>query len=146
VHTGVVSLMFFPERRHIAVGHCVVLGPDAQAVKQYCPAKAIGFIEGYRPRHHMQHDSKMVKAVAEMRAATGFKVLDNTGVKKIVLPSVMEVLGVQKFSTPTHHDDLRSAARIALLGMYKDTDLNRLVATVIKAHLDQTDVWSVTHH
>lgn len=149
VHTGVVSMLFMPKIRKITVKHEVVLGPNAQMVADAIRNQLGGlsfkprvFIEGYRPRHHMQHDSRMQRAVAELVAATGGKALDNTGVKKIVLPPVMRTLGVWRYSTPTHHDDLRSAARIALLGMYKDPGLNLLIATVIRDELDQKP-WSI---
>jgi hypothetical protein len=57
------------------------------------------------------------------------------GVKKIVKPAVLITLGAWLFSTPTHHDDLRSAARIAVLGMMKDPEMNLLLADIIRDHL-----------
>jgi hypothetical protein len=56
----------------------------------------------------------------------------------------MELLGVWKFKTPTHHQDLRSAARILLLGMFKDPQLNKLIADIVRSHLRGKD-WSVGH-
>lgn len=54
----------------------------------------------------------------------------------------MNLLGVWKFSTVTHHQDLRSAARIALFGMLKNEETNRLLADVVADHLKGSD-WDV---
>lgn len=147
VHTGCVSLAFFPKMGEVHVCHEAVAGPNAAAVNQF-PADAwsrlpynIGyvppaiFIEAYRPRSAFNTDARMGEAVSRIRAATRGTVLDNTGVKKVVKQPLMELLGCWKFSTVTHHQDLRSAARIALLGMLKDDDMNRLIADVVRDHL-----------
>jgi hypothetical protein len=144
VHTGVVSLDFRPTERMILVDHAVVLGPDSDYVGRLCRKltdPAI-FIEGYRARSNLSQDKKMQVAVSEMAKATKGKVLDNTGVKKIVKPAVLTALGVWKFGTPTHHDDLRSAARIAVLGMMKDPSMNQLLADVIRDYIDGQP-WSI---
>lgn len=139
VHTGVVRLEFEPEFREITVCHTVINGPSPSQVRHAAFANFDladhGFIEGYRPRSNLGTDKRMVEAVQAIRQATGFKVLLNTGVKKVVKQPLMDLLGVWKFSTPTHHDDLRSAARIALLGMLKDDGLNALVTDVVRSHL-----------
>lgn len=140
VHTGVVSMVFMPEHRAVAIADEAVLGGDAEYVKlwidQLGHPRAHIFIEAYRPRAHFGTDKDMVKAVNDIRAATRGTVLDNTGVKKIIRPQLMELLHVWKFSTRTHHQDLRSAARIALLGMMRDEELNRLLADVVRDHID----------
>lgn len=158
VHTGVVSLVFAPEDRCIFVGHEVVTGPDARAVAdaitQPWPQDSrtwgclppVIFIEGYRPRSHLQQDKQMTQAVTDMkRALPGSVVLQNTGVKKVIRQPLMELVGCWRFTTPTHHQDLRSAARIALLGMCKDEEMNRLLATVVADHLDGR-TWNVAAH
>jgi hypothetical protein len=47
----------------------------------------------------------------------------------------MELLGVWKFHTVTNHQDLRSAARIALYGMVKSETLNKVLYSVVDDHL-----------
>ena len=143
VHTGVVGMCFRPGMRIIEVRHHLVLGSDPKQAMSWISGqesvtntKAAIFIEGYRSRSNLHHDKDMLNAVADFRKETGGTVLDNTGVKKIVKPAVLGTLGVWRFSTPTHHDDLRSAARIAVLGMMKDPTMNRLLADVIRDHLD----------
>lgn len=139
VHTGLVSLMFKHDDRSILVLDRVIAGPDAAATKAAVPLHGVTphlFIEGYKPRSNLATDTEMVKAVQAMRAAMHATVLLNTGVKKVVRQPLMELLGVWKFSTVTHHQDLRSAARIALLGMLKSEHLNRVLTTVVTDHLE----------
>lgn len=151
VHTGVVRMIFDSRYHQVIVEHEAVLGPDASAVakwaqkprvKPYWQAPDI-FIEDYRPRSAFNTDKRMGDAVRLIRMTTRGKVLDNTGVKKVVRRPLMELLGVWRFATPTNHDDLRSAARIALLGMLKDEQHNRLLADVVKDHLDG-NTWAVS--
>jgi hypothetical protein len=138
VHTGVVRLVFRPERQLIEVEHVAIPGPDAAAVRDwadgYAPRPVI-FIEGYQPRHHYGTDPQMLAAVNEMRRVTHGTVLLNTGVKKVVRRGLMELCGVWSFSTPTHHQDLRAAARIALLGMLRDPANNQLLSLLVRDHL-----------
>ena len=139
VHTGVVGLAFNPHTKVLQVKHEAVAGTKTAPIlawlgrEMYAP-HAI-FIEGYRPRSNLNSDQRMVTAVSEIRRATGGEVLLNTGVKKVVPQPLMELLGCWKFSTVTHHQDLRSAARIALLGMLRDEHMNKLLADVVRDHL-----------
>lgn len=145
VHTGVVRLLFTPESQAITVEHEAVAGPDTAATGRWIRDLQVGgpgfnpkphiFVEGYRPRSHFSTDERMTEAVQNMRRELDATVLLNTGVKKVVKQPLMELLGVWKFSTSTHHQDLRSAARIALLGMLKNELLNRLLTDVVRAHL-----------
>lgn len=142
VHTGVVTLGIAPGAHALYVNHAAIVGPNANAVAGVIDAEehrmkcgSTTFIEGYKPRHHMSHDKEMLVAVQEMRTVTGGKVIDNMGIKKIVMPKLLEVLGIRKFSTPTHHQDLLSAARILVLGMLKDDDLNKVLADIVMDHL-----------
>ena len=141
VHTGVVRLVFYPGVRSFMVEHEAIAGPDVEAAWQwigqpYLLPMAEVFVEGYRPRSAFNTDSRMTDAVNRFRREiTGAKVLDNTGVKKIVTRELMEVFDVWKFSTVTNHQDLRSAARIALLGMLKDEQHNQLLSDVLRDKL-----------
>jgi hypothetical protein len=143
VHTGVVSMRFNRAYKRIDVAHVAIDGPDAQATKDWIGDKfAFTFIEGYRPRSNFSTDQRMVSAITDFKRETGGTILMNTGVKKVVKSPLMELLGVWKFSTVTHHQDLRSAARIALLGMLKDDHLNKLLTDVVADHLEGKD-WHV---
>lgn len=146
VHTGVVLLTFDKKQRVLEVDHEAVVGPDAVRVKQFFGATRPDiYIEGYRTRSNFGTDTQMVQAVSDFRRALpGSVVLQNTGVKKVVRRPLMELLGVWSFPTVTHHQDLRSAARIALLGMLREDHTNRLLADVVCDHL-KGRTWNVAH-
>ena len=142
VHTGVVKMQFSVARKAIEVTHTAVDGPDPAAVEAWIGTPTAVFIEGYRPRSNLSTDQRMVTAVSKFREELGGTVLLNTGVKKVVRQPLMELLHVWSFPTVTHHQDLRSAARIGLLGMLKDDHLNHLLTQVVTAHLDGNP-WNV---
>jgi len=147
VHTGVVLLTIDKDQRCVVVDHEAVPGSDVTRVQQFLGGlrnTAHVFIEGYKPRSVYDTDARMAKAVNEIKAGLPTAtVLLNTGVKKVVKQPLMELLGCWKFSTPTHHQDLRSAARIALLGALKQEHTNRLIADIVRDHL-RGDDWNVT--
>lgn len=149
VHTGLVSMHFQPEQHELTISHEVILGDNAAAVRDWVvpdnnwPDRI--FIEGYRQRSSFNTDVRMIEAVQKLKARLpSARSLDNTGVKKVVKRDLMEVLGVWKFSTPTNHQDLRSAARIALYGMLKDDTLNAMVTGVLVDHLNGKP-WYIHH-
>jgi hypothetical protein len=141
-------MVFVPAARTILVEHEAVVGPDALAVRDWARgAQPYGvpptiYIEDYKPRHHYAPDMQMVTAVQRMRKETAGILLANTGVKKVVRRQLMELVGVWSFTTSTHHQDLRSAARIALLGMLKHAVTNELLADIVADHLKGT-TWQV---
>ena len=142
VHTGVVMLDFEEITRTRDVVYQVFNGVShttldtlSTTVNKMIPTTV--FIEGYRTRSNFMHDNEMVAAVSELkRLISNSTVLDNTGVTKVILPDLMKVLDCWSFPQSTHHQDLRSAARIALLGMVKDEKLNRVLTDVITSHID----------
>lgn len=142
VHTGAVSMLFKPDQRKIIVDHLVVDGVEPASVEKLYDWTRLNnhaasniWIEAYRPRGHLSGDKRMVEGVARIRATVGGKVLLNHGVKKVVTQDLMELLGVWKFTTVTHHQDLRAAARILLFGMLKDAEMNALITRVVMDHL-----------
>lgn len=141
VHTGCVRMVFVPQARTILVEHAAIVGPDALAVRDWARGPTTYgvppqiYIEDYRPRHHYAPDMQMVAAVSMMRKEAAGTLLTNTGVRKVVRRQLMELVGVWSFTTTTHHQDLRSAARIGLLGMLKHAVTNELLADVVRDHL-----------
>lgn len=147
VHTGCVSLLIYPQRKLLEVRHAALLGMAGGPVKDFFygngqPPLPQLWIEEYRPRSNLNSDKRMVEGVRAIREATGGTVLLNHGVLKIIKPELMKVMGLWKFSTVTHHQDLRSAARIMLLGMVKDEYLNRVISRIVRDHLNG-NTWSV---
>lgn len=98
------------------------------------------FVEAYRPRGNAYStDPKMTKLMGYLaQHVKRGKVIDNTGVKQVVKTPLMKLLGVWNFSQPTHHQDLRSAARIGLFGALRDEELNKVVYTYVCAQLGLT--------
>lgn len=148
VHTGIVEFRFSPAIKQVTIVPAAVLGTNvshiAAAVLPDSPGEERSvFIEDYRPRSHYSTDAKMSSLVTSLhRAIKGSKVIDNTGVKKVITKSLMKALKVWLFTTKTHHQDLRSAAYIGLYGMVKDDTLNEVLADFVRDFLDG-DPWVV---
>lgn len=138
VHTGLIRMQFISTRKEICVEHLVLDGVDLPAARAWTYAVSHPYVvvEAYRPRSHYASDKDMAEAVRDYKTALKALELPNTGVKKVVRRELMDLLGVWNFSTPTHHQDLRSAARIALLAMLKSEPMNRLLTQVVRAHLE----------
>lgn len=83
-------------------------------------------MEDFRPRPGMSTTSAMISVIALVKTllkqTPEFKVstLNNMGIKKVVRPATLKLLGLDKWETSTHHDDLTSAARIALFHHIKE--------------------------
>lgn len=135
VHTGIVMLDFNIKERQLTLDHRAVDGLDSVAARhevetmtKHKPYSTLDiFIEWYRPRSGFSVDERMVQANSDFKRDLGGNLLRNTGVKKVVTQELMQLTGVWSFSTSTHHQDLRSAARIALLGMMLDPALNKVL-------------------
>lgn len=144
VHTGIVMLDFDTDARHLTVDHRVVDGLDSPlsraAVEDMAGHKSYStldiFIEQYRPRSAYQVDERMVQANSDFKRDLGGALLRNSGVKKVVSQELMALAGVWKFASRTHHQDLRSAARIALLGMMLEPALNQVLYTYTTDNID----------
>lgn len=139
VHTGVVRLDFRPSG--LVVEHEVFAGDNPQGVAQYVlhrPTPHV-WIEAYTDRASAYGgDEKMRRLMAELKVLLPkAHVLDNMGVKQVVQRHLMEKLNCWRFGTPTHHQDLRSAARIAIYGALKDPVLNEKLFDYVTRELDR---------
>lgn len=149
VHTGCVRLQFDALSHTIELAHNVANGLDVVDVTLWTLDSALPephiFIEDYRPRHNLAPDRRMVEGVASIhRALPGSVKLSNTGITKVIPTALMALLGAWNWPTVTHHQDLRSAARIALLGMVKTPSLNRVLSATVEDHL-AGNTWRVVH-
>ena len=78
-------------------------------------------IEGYRPRGHYRGDSNMMQAIKHLQTLIpGSRQVPNMGVKKVITDDTLKLLRLWSFRPKTHHQDLRSAARIGLFQYAQD--------------------------
>lgn len=154
VDTGVVCITFYPDEKKIWVDHKVFhklslnnvdeLQEYVQAYDQNAVKHVV--IEDYDARSNFNNDKHMASLVTLLKQSLpGAKALNNAGILTLIKPALMKALDVWTYPTPTNHNDLRSAARIALLAMAKDdTGLAELLSLVVKDHLYGTE-WLVQH-
>lgn len=150
VHTAGVALRIYPYNRMLNTIPFVVEGivPDELdrmiAWANYFPATSKVYIEKYRPRSNLHHDMDMIAAVDYLkRGCHNSEVLDNTGVVKIIRPNLLKLLNLWNFSQRTHHQDLRSAARIMLLGMLKDPEINEAMYYIVNDIQVNASAWII---
>jgi len=135
VHTGVVKLQLNNLERTINVTSVVVLGPDAAAVKSVVGQAPNVFVEKYEDRGtSFSTHGEMRAFERDLTAAIPrAQLLSNTGVKKVVTETMLDVI-VGKLPT-TNHQDLESAARIALYGGLKIPEINSVLYHLAIDHL-----------
>ena len=141
VHTGVVRLLFKQPAKELLIETHVIDGLDAEAVNEWTYQTGLPrpkvYVEKYRPRQNLSADTRMVQGERDLkREIPAAILLSNTGVKKVATEPLMKAMGLWSFKQSTHHQDLRSAARIAVLGMMKDEALNVTLSDLIRAHLN----------
>lgn len=145
VHTGAVRIII--GKGEIHVSHTVVAGMDAATVAAWAKYHALPvdhiFVEKYDARQHYSTDERMIKGEAAFkRELKQAEFIKNMGSKKIISIQVLNLMGLWNFTTSTHHQDLRSAARIAVLGMLKTPSLNLILADMVRDTLDGSP-WTV---
>lgn len=136
VDTGAVALHLTSNSVKWSTSFMRLPGEDPAAVRGFVSNHQADqthvFVERYRERGNVfnTHD-KMRKLERDIKAAVPeAKLIDNTGVKQVVKIALLELFGLYKFPTVTHHQDLRSAAYIAFYGALKDDALNRILTEI----------------
>lgn len=147
VNTGCVRVGFDRKWRTIRREYLLVDGPDMHAVagwiRLHDDITDLIVVEKYRTRTKLSSDPEMIRAEQEIkRLIPGAVLLENMGIRKVIPQGLMQVLGLWDSPVPTHHQDLRSAARIMLKGMVRDPGYNEVVADVVLAHLKGDD-WTI---
>lgn len=155
VHTGCVELFLEPLVREIDVSYRIIRGTSVQDVRTFVCARPVTalFIEDYNPSNYAREDKKMSEALGRLKAEFPpsddpiVRYIDNAGVNTLIPVEVQKLFGVHKFPVSTHHNDLNSAGKIALLGMLKDNGgvLRPLVSQVVQDALDGAP-WAVKVH
>ena len=141
VDTGAVTFTLDPENTALSVtseklegGH---YAPIVEYVKRKKRSMTFIFVEKYRDRGTVFNTHGTMRNIesAVQRALPTAVILDNTGVKQVVTKSLMQLLGCWDFSTTTNHQDIRSAARIALYGGLKDPVINGFLTQIVMKNL-----------
>ena len=120
VHTAGVAVQASHSIASFTVHTKVVDGISDSALAEmaeWAQEKAVDgvAIEGYRPRGHYQGDSNMMQAIKHLQTQIpGSVQVPNMGVKKVITNDTLKLLRLWSFQPKTHHQDLRSAARIGL--------------------------------
>lgn len=141
VNTGIVAYFIFPRERWYTIRHAALDGCKTENIlgflAEYLNLSDANpwtyvFVEAYRPRSHFDTDARMGAAVNEIKKmGPEIYALDNSGVKNVVSRALLELLHSWSFPTKSNHQDIRSAARIAVLGMLKNEHLNQLLADIV---------------
>lgn len=140
VDTGAVSLTIDPQHRSWSVDYARLDGGKILPISSFVNAaggrKARVFVEAYRDRGTgFKTNSKMRELVQDIKRAMPFvSVIDNAGMRQVIRPKLMELLGLDDFPR-THHKDLESAANIMLYGAVKDEQLNDMLSRLVMDHL-----------
>ena len=167
IHTGIVRLDIDLKQRTLTRAIGLVTGtrgksgafspvPTAQETRRVlasvlhetAPAASEPhvFIEGYRQRGNSNNENvDMISLIGELRQALlPFRpeFIDNMGVKKIVTIAMLKKLELNKFSTPSNHQDLLSAARIGVYGALKSPLLNGVLYEVLTG-IEDGQTWLV---
>lgn len=164
VHTGCVALNISSAASRIDVAHAVIGGVNVDDVLDWVDAmcdtfkvstdQRFVFIEDYNPGNFVRENKKMSEALGRLKGAMPaseeapvVRYVDNAGVNTLIPPHVQKIFKVDSFTTPTHHNDLVSAGKIALLGMLKDKDygLREMLSLIVRDYLNRND-WGVTHY
>ena len=150
VHTAGAALGIFPDTRVLRTAPFVVDGIEPDELDKMIawvnssPVPSGVFIEKYRPRSNLHHDMGMIAAVDYLKRGCIYsEVLDNTGVVKVLRPGLLKLLNLWDFPLRTHHQDLRSAARIMLLGMLKDPEINEMMYHIVNDIQANASAWTI---
>lgn len=141
VNTGIIIYFICPQERFVFLKHTAIEGCKTDDILSFLSMHldlsdarpwTYMFVEEYRPRSHFDTDARMGAAVNEIKKmGPEIYALDNSGVKNIVSRALLELLRSWSFTTKSNHQDVRSAARIAILGMLKNEHLNQLLADIV---------------
>ena len=142
VHSGAVALHIDEVTLAWSWTAEALPGNDPVSIKEFIERQHADhiFVEAYRERGQVYSTNTAMRQLLYniKQLVRQAQVLDNTGVKKVVTDDLMKLLDVWTFSIKTHHQDLRSAARIALYGAVKNDELNQLITRVVMRQLGLT--------
>ena len=140
VHTGLVHMVLDVEEGSLSSTEVLFDGMPEEEIAGYVrglsPMAHI-YMEAYRTRSAWNSDPEMQAGIARIKkAAPRVEIVTNMGVKKVVTNELMKLLGVYTFTQKSHHQDLRSAARIGLMGALKVEPFNRALYKIATKKLE----------
>jgi len=94
-------------------------------------------VEGYRQRgRNIMQDQAMLMMIRETSSVLDRStIVDNTGIKNVVTEPLLKLFQVSRFSTPTNHADLKSAARVALKIGIANPEINTILSDFVRDNL-----------
>lgn len=101
------------------------------------------YIEGFRNRGRDSHQDQTMTVLVQsiQRQLAGSRVIDNTGIRKVVTRDLLQLFEVSRWPR-TNHSDLLSASRVALKGALEDPELNQLIASVVMEQHER-ETWEI---
>lgn len=142
VHTGVVTFDLpapDDDDQTIWIKYRVFENVDEEEIADYIDKHTDSdyiFIEDYDMRNNFNTDKAMAGAVERLKnAVPRGQLINNAGVNTLIPSGLMRIFDVWSFPVVTNHNDLRSAARIALLGMLKDEELRKFLSNIVSEFL-----------
>lgn len=167
IHTGCVAIVIDDSNQLINVHYRVIPGIEATVRdKTYKTVDVIAaarwvdqrifdalFTEDYNPGNYAREDKKMSESLGRMKVQFPpsddpiVRYVDNAGINTLIPVEVQKLWGVHKFPVSTHHNDLNSAGKIALLGMLQDKGgvLRELLSRPVRDQLNGNP-WVVNQH
>ena len=147
IHTGIIVSKINPHVKEVTNSTFLMEGCPVMDIRDilrnFRPTAT--FIEGYRPRSNLHHDRQMQKFVSDLNFHLRNSIaLDNMDSKNVVKNDLLKLFKLYSFSTRSHHQDLRSAARIMLFGALKQNDTNALIADVVRDTIKTPGSWDFT--
>ncbi|TXJ06570.1 MAG: hypothetical protein E6Q27_03520 [Aeromicrobium sp.] len=135
--TGIVVLDLDEDKRLATIDYTVIEQSDPVAVKEWLGQRELDdvYIENCDPHGQIKDDDPLLKIlVAIQEELPTARLLDIVGAESIVKDSTLKKMGTWTFEHNPHVQDLRSAARTALLGVMNDRTHTRYI-TVFNSFL-----------
>ena len=147
IHTGIIVSEINPHVKEVTNSTFLMEGCPVMTIRDTLRnfRSTATFIEGYRPRSNLHHDRQMQEFVSYLNFHLPNSIaLDNMDSKNVVKNDLLKLFKLYSFSTRSHHQDLRSAARIMLFGALKQNDTNALIADVVRDTIKTPGSWDFT--
>lgn len=144
VDTGIVKVVVDKTAMTWVTSSIVLRNATAQEVVDAIGSGDLVFVEDYKPRNNFGTGDAMSALCKEIKfLEPKVRMIDNTGIKRLVPAAILEELELWRFPT-THHRDLQSAARVLVRGLM--TSPGNLLRDVVRDRLEDQrwQIWRET--